>query len=199
MMKLKLLHKLTLSGYIALFIICTIGPAFSSVSYSFIWEPEVHLGLTAHHTHIQFNERTYIGNFSFVNGTHLYFTNILVNANVDSFRVSAINSNMTIITLSDSELFYNVTGAGGLQTVYLDDKTPTAVTIDGVDAVTGTNYFFEDGTAAIATANYNVSLTYSSDSDLSFITGAGSSSGLLIVVLAIGLGLFAVIVFMRKD
>ena len=199
MMKLKLLHKLTLSGYIALFIICTIGPAFSSISYSFIWSPDVHLGLTSYNTHIQFNEPTYIGNFSFVNGTHLSFTNILMNENVESFEVSAVNSNMTIITLSDSELFYNVTGAGGLQTVYLEAKTPTAVTIDGVSAIAGTNYFFEDGTAAIATANNNVSLTYSSDSDLSFITGAGSSSGLLIVVLAIGLGLFAVIVFMRKD
>jgi len=167
----RTLRKFLFSGLIALLTISFFGSAFSVVNYAFSWGDDVKFRLSSYGTTIGFDDTAYLGLITFVDGTHISFTNVLLdNNNVDLLKLSTQTCNVTVTSLSDTRLVYSVTGSG-TQTVYLEDKNPTSVVVDGSLATNGIDYTVSGGTVTIPSASSFVTLNYRTDNAVSAIAG----------------------------
>ena len=187
MLHFKTLRKFLFSGIVALLVISFFGSAFCIVTYTFIWNTDAKFGLSSYSTTISFDDVIYLGNVMFVDGTQISFTNILLdNNNVGSLKFSTQTSNVTVTSLSDTQMVYNVTGSG-TQTIYLENKNPQSIIVDGELAVNGIDYTVSSGTTTITSATSSVILNY----QIQYIP---VSRGLLFFAVIVG-GAAAIIIF----
>ena len=172
--KTKLIHKIALSGTIAMFLMCFLGSAIAPVSYTWYWSSDVRFGLSGYGTSIGFTNNIHLSSFTFNNGTSITYSNIYMgDGNVAEIILSTQTSNMTIGTISDTKLDYEVTGLG-TQVINLGDKQPTHVKLDGVTVMQGIGYTYSGGeiTVANALSTANISFT-ATETDIFIPTSRG--------------------------
>ena len=185
-MQSKTLRKFLFSGVIALLSVSFFGSALCIVNYTFLWNNDVKFSLSSYGTTIGFDDAVYLEKATFDNGIRIVFTNVLLdNNNVESLKFSTQTSNVTVTTLSDTKLVYSVTGSG-TQAVYLDNKNPQSVIVDGSLATNGIDYSVSGGTTTITTATSYVKLNYQTDNAItaiaSLMNNAYASIALLVLI-----------------
>jgi len=159
-MKLSLIHKLAISGTLALVLTMLLGVAFAPVSYTWYWSKDVHFGLSTYGTQITFNNNIHLGSFTFANGTAIEFSDVYMgNGNVADLSLSTQTSNVTVASLSDTQLGYTVTGAG-VQTINLEDKQPRTVILDGSQTIIGIGYTYSGGYITVSGATSTASILF---------------------------------------
>lgn len=131
----------------------------SVINYNYFWSRNVSFGYSSYGTKLNFNDNIYFVTLTFVNGTQLYFKDILLNENIDDFKFTTELCNATITKLSDTELNFIVTGLGN-QTIYLDNKTPISVLIDGAQAIENVDYTVSNGYIFLTTATNEAILLF---------------------------------------
>ena len=184
-MQSKTLRKFLFSGLIALLVVSFFGSAISIVNYTFHWNNDARFGLSSYGTTIGFDDAIYLENVAFVNGTQILFTNILLdNNNVDLLKFSTQTCNVTITALSDTRLDYSVTGSG-TQTMYLENKNPTSVIIDGSLATNGFGYSYSDGIITVTGASSSVVMFFRTDNAVTAIAGLMSNAYAAIALLVL--------------
>ena len=165
MMKMKFVHKVLFAGVLALMVTMMVGSTLAPVSYTWYWDSDVQFGLTSYNTKIAFDENIYLGGFTFDNGTAIAFSDIYMgDENVEDLSLGSQTSNVTVTTLSDTRLIYSVTGAG-TQSINLEDKEPTSVSINGSPTIEGIGYTYTGGVVTVTGATSTADLKFSAVSD----------------------------------
>lgn len=173
-MQIKFIHKLMFSGVLALVVTLMVGSVLAPVSYTWYWSSDVHFGLSSYNTHIGFSNNIHLGSFTFNNGTTIDFDDIYMgDGNVDEISLSSQTTNMTVTTISDTQLDYSVNGIG-TQQINLGNKEPTHVSLDGVTVIEGIGYTYSGGTVTVTNALSTASLQFSeTEGDIYIPTGRG--------------------------
>ena len=175
-MKPNFIHKLMFSGVIALATMMMIGSVFAPVSYTWYWSNDVHFGLSSYGTHIGFSNNIHLGSFVFDSGTAIDFSDVYMgDGNVAEISLSSQTTNMTVTTLSDTQLDYTVNGIG-TQQINLGDKEPTYVKLDGVTVIEGIGYTYSGGTVTVNNALSSASIKFGATTDTDIYIPASRGS-----------------------
>jgi hypothetical protein len=163
---LKLLSRVAVAGLLALAVMlfsCSVSLGVES--YTWNWSNGVPFGLTAESTKISFDDDILLGDFTFVDGSVITFTSLLLDSHVDSVTLGTASANMTVTYLSSTRITYDVTGAGS-QTMNFG-LAPVSVTADGVPQIAGAGYSYDSETQdlTVSSASEDAVVVFFSGSD----------------------------------
>lgn len=172
-MKTNHTQKILITGIISLALIMAISSTIAVINYTWYWSSDVNFGLTTYNTKIMFSNNIHLGSFTFDSGTAITFSDIYMgDENVDEISLSTQTADMTVTKITDNQLNYTVSSSG-TQSINLDDREPSHVTIDGVSVIEGIGYTYSGGDVTVTNALSSVKILFNPPETIFIPTSRG--------------------------